>query len=118
MQTAQTIYSYTHKMSCVSKFLLFVLQHAPGADSMLNALYSIEISYVPGIIFLYFWDSQNFILQVCIIPFPAVIMKQNHGCENHTHDLASNCRQDLQYINISAFWDVYSCLWEVKISYN
>jgi hypothetical protein len=32
--------------------------------------------------------------------------------------LASNCRQHLQYINISAFWDVYSCLWEVKISYN
>ena len=53
MQTAQTIYSYTHKMSCVTKFLLFVLQHAPGADSMLNALYSMEISYVPGIIFLY-----------------------------------------------------------------
>jgi hypothetical protein len=68
--------------------------------------------------FLYFWGSQNFILQVCIIPFPALIMKQNYGCENHTHDLASNCRQDLQYINISAFWDVYSCLWEVKISYN
>jgi hypothetical protein len=57
-------------MSGVQKFLLFVLQHAPGADSMLNALYSKEISYVPGIIFLYFWGSQNFILQVCIIPSP------------------------------------------------
>jgi len=55
---------------------------------MLNALYSMEISYVAGIIFLYFWGSQNFILQVCIIPFPSVTVKQNHGHENHTHDLA------------------------------
>ena len=96
MQTAQTVYSYTHKMSsCVSKFLLFVLQHAPSADSMLNALYSMEIWKVAGVIFLYFWGSQNFILQVCIILFPSVTLKQSHGCENHTHDLASNCRQDL-----------------------
>ena len=103
MQTAQTIYSYTHKTACVSKFLLFVLQHAPGAKSMLNALYSMEILYVAGIIFLYFWGSQNMILQVCVIPFPSVKLKQNHGCENHTHDLASNCRQERKYINISVF---------------
>ena len=86
----------------------FLLQHAPGEDSMLNALYSMEIWYEAGIILLYFWGSQNFILQV--IPFPSMILKQIHGCENHTHDLVSNCRQDLQYINIAVFWDVYSCL--------
>jgi len=37
------ILTYTQNVMCI-EIPVFVLQHAPGAERMLNALYSMEIS--------------------------------------------------------------------------